>query len=315
MVVIDKVKNVVINNKKRSIRFDQIANEWLEYKKNMIKQSTYCNYLFIVEKYLKPKLKNVKITKVQNYNNFVQELSNKFSSKTVKDITNVLKAILKFYEQEYNCTLNVKRISVPKGERKRIRVLNQKDRRKLQKYCLESNDLKCLGVFISLNTGLRIGEVCALKWENVDLEERQIYVKKTIQRIYNEKEKKSKIIIDTPKTQCSIRAVPISKKLYEVLRPLKKIYKLEDYVLTGSSDRFIEPRVYQYNFKLILQDSKVRPCKFHILRHTFATNCIEVGMDAKSLSEILGHADVNITLNRYVHSSDKIKQKYLEKLE
>ena len=129
-----------------------------------------------------------------------------------------------------------------------------------------------------------------------------------------EKDNNSKIIINSPKTTSSIRKVPINNKLYEVLKPLKKEYKNEDFFLTGSSEKYIEPRNYQYMFKFILSESKVKPYKFHILRHTFATYCIEVGMDAKSLSEILGHSNVNITLSRYVHSSDKIKKKFLEKL-
>lgn len=145
------------------------------------------------------------------------------------------------------------------------------------------------------------------------MENRTINVKKTLQRVYIEK--KSSVIIDIPKTRTSIRSIPMSDKLYKILQPIQKHYKKEDFFLTGSQTKFLEPRSYQYIYKCILKESNVKPYKFHILRHTFATNCIEVGMDPKSLSEILGHSNVNITLNRYVHSSYKIKKKYLEKLE
>ena len=121
--------------------------------------------------------------------------------------------------------------------------------------------------------------------------------------------------IDKPKTAKSIRAIPISNKLYEILLPLKRKHKDEDFFLTGDSKKFIEPRNYQYNFKALLKMSKIKKSyKFHILRHSMASACIEVGMDIKALSEILGHASVEITLNIYVHSSYQAKKKYLEKI-
>lgn len=134
-----------------------------------------------------------------------------------------------------------------------------------------------------------------------------------MQRIIK-KGQKSEVIIDTPKSQKSIRAIPISKKLYDVIKPLKTKHNDENYFLTGSKDKYIEPRNYQYMFKTILKNCKIKKYKFHALRHTFASDCIEVGMNIKALSEILGHASVDITLNIYVHSSYKQKKKYLEKL-
>lgn len=165
-----------------------------------------------------------------------------------------------------------------------------------------------------LNTGMRLGELCALKWEDIDLNEKCIYIKKTVQRIYKGKNEKSKIIIDTPKTQYSIREIPINSKLYNLLKPIKSKYKKEAFFLTGSISKCIEPRNLQEVFKKILIKCKVKEHNFHSTRHTFATNCIEVGMDIKTLSKILGHANVQITLNTYVHTNKKIAKKYLEKL-
>lgn len=165
-----------------------------------------------------------------------------------------------------------------------------------------------------LNTGLRIGEICALKFKNIDLERRIIYVENTMQRIYDKNTGKTKIVITEPKTRKSEREIPISNKLYEVLKPLKKIYKNEDFFLTGESGKYVEPRNYENIYKNILKKSNVKTNNFHVLRHTFASNCVEVGMDVKALSEILGHSSVNITLNLYVHSSYRQKKKYLEKL-
>ena len=150
--------------------------------------------------------------------------------------------------------------------------------------------------------------------KNIDLEKNELHIRHTLQRIYDKDQKKTKIIIDKPKTRNSVRNIPISNKLHEILKELRKEYKDDDYFLTGDTEKYIEPRSYQYIFKDILRKSKIKKYKFHILRHTFATECIEVGMDVKSLSEILGHASVEITLNKYVHSSYKTKKKYLEKL-
>ena len=313
MNLLNKLKKQ-INKEDKKRKFGEVAKEWIEYKKISIKESTYCNYLFIIEKYLNPEFKDKDIKRIQNYNYYIQELLNKLSAKTVRDIINVLKSILKYYEDEYNSILQVKRINLPKLEKSRLKILNQKEKLKLEKYCMEKRSLKTLGIVVCLNTGMRVGEICSLKWKNIDIEEKKIYVDKTLQRIYNKRQRNSNIIIDQPKTNCSVRSIPINQKLYEMLKPLRKMYKDEEYFLSGKENEIVEPRNYQYTFKSILKKCKIKPYKFHILRHTFATNCIEVGMDAKSLSEILGHSDVDITLGIYVHSSDKIKKKYLEKL-
>lgn len=304
----------IFKNLKNKKRFNDISYEWLEIKRNEVKESTYYNYLFIIEKYLNNEFWGLKIDNISDFNYFIKRLNKTLSCKTIRDIVSVLKMILNYYESEYNVKLNYKKISVPKSEKNYIKVLSNKEKLKLEKYCLDRKDLKLFGIVLCLNTGLRVGEICALKWEDIDLEEKNLYVKKTLQRVYDSVQKKTKINIDRPKTENSIRCIPISKKIYEILKPLKKEYKPNQFFLTGSSTKFIEPRNYQNTFKKVLKASKVKQNNFHILRHTFASNCIEVGMDIKSLSEILGHSSVEITLNRYVHSSRKSKKKYLEKL-
>lgn len=152
-----------------------------------------------------------------------------------------------------------------------------------------------------------------MKWKNVNLSEKIIYVKKTAERIDNCVLKETKIIIDSPKTENSIRNIPIPSKLYKILKTLKNKYNNDCYVLSGTN-KIIEPRMYQNFIKKVLKKNNIKQRKFHSLRHTFATNCIEVGMDVKSLSELLGHSSVNTTLNVYVHSTDSLKKKYLEKL-
>lgn len=313
MKKLNEVKNIIVSRRKRK-DFEVVTEEWLKYKKNTVKKSTYYNYSYSVAKYLYPSFAGKNITKIKNYNNFIEELSDTLSPKTVRDIVTKLKEIINFYEEEHNTKLNIKKMSLPKLNKKEIQILSNKEKQKLEKYCIQQNDLKSLGILICLNTGLRVGEVCALRWENVDFETRRIHVEKTIERIYSKEGNKTIVIIDTPKSMTSIRTIPINSKLYNILKQMRGKCKKTDFVLTGLSDHYVEPRNYQYNFKEILKKSKIKRYKFHTLRHTFATNCIEAGMDIKSLSEILGHADVSITLNIYVHSSDKTKRKYLEKI-
>ena len=313
MKKLNEVKNIIVSRRKRK-DFEVVTEEWLKYKKNTVKKSTYYNYSYSVAKYLYPSFAGKNITKIKNYNNFIEELSDTLSPKTVRDIVTKLKEIINFYEEEHNTKLNIKKMSLPKMNKKGIQILSNKEKQKLEKYCIEQNSLKPLGILICLNTGLRVGEVCALRWENVDFETRRIHVEKTIERIYSKEENKTIVIIDTPKSITSVRTIPINSKLYNILKQIRGKSKKTDFVLTGSSEHYVEPRNYQYHFKEILKRSKVKKYKFHTLRHTFATNCIEAGMDIKSLSEILGHADVSITLNIYVHSSDKAKRKYLEKI-
>ena len=177
------------------------------------------------------------------------------------------------------------------------------------------NNFRNVGIIVCLYTGVRIGEICALTWNDIDLKNEIIYINKTIQRIYVDK-KNTYISIDAPKSKKSNRKIPISKKLLEILKEIKRehSYTGKEYFLTGKEDKFIEPRNYQYAFHKVLKECGIERCKFHNLRHTFATNCIEHGMDIKSLSVTLGHSNVDITLNKYVHSSlDNIK-KQLDKL-
>ena len=313
MKKLNEVKNIIVSRRKRK-DFEVVTEEWLKYKKNTVKKSTYYNYSYSVAKYLYPSFAGKNITKIKNYNNFIEELSDTLSPKTVRDIVTKLKEIINFYEEEHNTKLNIKKMSLPKMNKKEIQILSNKEKQKLEKYCIQQNDLKSLGILICLNTGLRVGEVCALRWENIDFETRRIHVEKTIERIYSKEENKTIVIIDTPKSMTSIRTIPINSKLYNILKQMKRKCTKNDFVLTGLSDHYVEPRVYQNYYKNMLKSSKVKEYNFHVLRHTFATNCIEAGMDIKSLSEILGHADVSITLNIYVHSSDKTKRKYLEKI-
>lgn len=303
--------------RKTIITFERLFNEWIENKRKSLKKSSISTYTYITMKYLYPELKKLNLKQLEgyDYNSIIEDLEEDYASKSVRDILVILKSILKYGNEEYGCNIKVHKIILPKLDSVPIEILSKDEKIKLEDYCIKECSLKSIGVLISLNTGMRIGEICALKWENIDLEKREIRVRFTLERIYNENLNKTEVIIDTPKSQTSIRNIPINNKLYKILKNISAKYKDSNFFLTGKDDKYIEPSVYRYNFKKILKKSKIRTIyKFHILRHTFATFCISVGMDIKTLSELLGHSSVEITLNLYVHSSYETKKKYLEKL-
>ena len=295
-------------------RINDIALEWLNYQKFLVKESTYSNYIEKVNNHILPYLgnklcKDIKKETLINFNKYLLTEGNKknnkgLSNKTVRDINTVLQQILSYN----NIVVNVK---IPKVKQKDIKVLSKDDFKRLQNYCLEHLTTYTLGIIICLHTGLRIGEICALKWENIDLKRNIISVKNTILRITSFEEGKSKIIISSPKTSSSIREIPINK----FLRPLLSKFKNKDniYVLT-SKIKYIEPRCYYRRYQTILNKLGLSYYNFHSLRHTFATKCAELGIDAKSLSELLGHSNVKTTLTLYVHPSLEIKKIYMDKL-
>ena len=316
MSVLGNILKVKVTNENS---FENIAEKWLDDKRNNIKQSTYSNYEYMIKKYLIPHLQGKKINQLEkvDFNQVVESLNYKLSPKTVRDIVSILKSISFFIEGEYSCKLKMSKIKYPKQNHSNVETFCDKDRKKIESYCVKSKDIRNLGICLCFNTGIRIGELCALKWNCIDLEKRIISIKYTLERIYDTNDpnnRKTKIIMGEPKTKNSIREIPISDKLYRVLKPLSGKYDKDSFFLTGSKKKFIEPRSYERIYKNIIKKCQVPPNKFHAIRHTFATNCIDVGMDAKSLSEILGHSTVNITLNTYVHSSYEMKKKYLEKI-
>lgn len=196
-------------------------------------------------------------------------------------------------------------------EEKKIYILTKREQNKITDYVLNNLSTRNIGILISLYSGIRIGELCALKWEDIDLKKGIIYIRKTIQRIYikDKYNNVSKIILTTPKTKNANREIPVNKNFLEILKKVKA--NKEDYILTGNKE-YIEPRTYRKYFNKVLDKININHFNFHSLRHTFATNCISLGVDYKTVSELLGHANVNITLNLYVHPRLSQKKKCID---
>lgn len=301
----------------KDITFNELSEEWLLYKKHRIKKSTYYRYKYIISKYLKDEFTGKYLYELEyiNYNSFIDSLMKLYQIKTVRDIVVELKAILKYAERKYGLDLKMDLITMPRLQQNKVMILSKYEEKCIKEFCVESIELRDVGILLCLYTGIRIGEISALLWENIDLENNLLYINKTMERIYISNSN-TIIYIGEPKSKSSVRTIPLVNNISKILKELKEKnnFPKDSFFLTGSSTRFVEPRNYQYWFNKRLEELGISPNKFHILRHTFATNCIQIGMDAKSLSEILGHSNVSITLNRYVHSSYEVKKNYLEKL-
>lgn len=310
-----KTKQSSQSNKR--ILVSSICEQWLELKKQDIKESTYIKYRNIILKHIKPTIGHLYINSLQaeDMQKYALLLKNKdLSNKSVRDILSVVSAIFKYAQQigAYTDNINIEDL-YPKAEKRQIRILPDDERIRLEGYLLKSNDPAKFGILLALYSGMRIGEICALKWSNINLEAETISVVQTLQRLQDSENKgKTKILISGPKSQSSKRIIPIPTFLTELLRKIKP--QIPDAFLLSGNKNPIEPKTLQNKYKSCLKDCNIPYINFHTLRHTFATRCVQVGFDIKSLSEILGHSSVGTTLNLYAHPTLEYKRSNMNKL-
>ena len=306
---------------KKTMLFETLLDMWLDNSKVKLKESSYVKYHNLIHNHIKPLLGKHLISKIDNkiLNNFIADkLEKRLSENTLKDIFIIIKAVLHYAKAESilpDININV---TLPKESQKDMRVLSIDEQTALEAYLCDDMDESKLGILLCLYTGVRVGEVCSLVWNDISFEENTLTIRRTIQRIQTLESdclKKTKIIITDPKSNFSKRIIPLPECIIDKLQRFCPANPYSDiYVLTGESDKYIEPRTYQYRFKSYLSKCKIKDANFHSLRHTFATRCISLSFDIKSLSEILGHANVNITLNKYVHPSLDMKRDNMNKL-
>lgn len=301
-------------NKKR---ISEVITLWKADKKQYVKKSSFSAYTLLIENHLQPVFGDQFIIEETDVQNFVfQKLESGLSHKTIKDILIVLKMILKFGAKHKWLDYTPFDIQFPtEREKHNIEVLSRADQKKIMNYIQEHFTFRNLGVYICLSAGMRIGEVCALTWEDIDTDNGVISVNRTIQRIYviEEGNRRTELILDTPKTKNSIREIPISKDLLKILKPFKKIVNPSFFVLTNDV-KPTEPRTYRSYYKNLMKELNMPELKFHGLRHSFATRCIESNCDYKTVSVLLGHSNISTTLNLYVHPNMEQKKKAIEQM-
>lgn len=300
------------------MNFKDISTLWKEEKRKFVKLSTISAYAVILENHLLPTFGNkvIVITEQEVQHFVLLKLDAGLSQKTVKDFLIVLKMIYRYgvkINEFQHCDWDIKYPNAQ--ENKALEVLNIAHHKKLMAFVSDNFTFRNLGILICLQTGIRIGEVCALQWGDIDLQKGVVSISKTIERIYiiDSEVKHTELIVSSPKTQNSHRDIPLSKTLLQMLRPLKRIVNDKFFIITNE-EKPTEPRTFRNYYKTVLKTLNIPPLKFHGLRHSFATRCIESNCDYKTVSVILGHSDISTTLNLYVHPNNEQKKKCIDKM-
>lgn len=293
----------------KEILFKTAAEEWLLKVARTKKPATYIKYCHIYETYLEDILADCPLHEIatDDFQNMLIERTSDCSESIKKSIYSVISSTLNYSAENYHTSpVRLKKNKAPSSRRK-LDIYTQEEQSVLLRYLYTDMDIKKAGIVLCLSTGLRLGEVCALKWQDIDFQSKVINVNHTVQRIsVDNQTKKTALQEGKPKTFCSQREVPLSD---EMMMLLSKFSNRGTYVLNDKSP--LEPRTYQYQFQRYQKQAGIVCKNFHVLRHTFATNCIGSGVDVKSLSEILGHSNVQITLNKYVHPTLDTKRQHM----
>ncbi|OJG75810.1 hypothetical protein RV12_GL000149 [Enterococcus quebecensis] len=306
------------NQKSEEKLLKEWCDFWFEYEvKPAVKSSTYAQYQWLCLAYIYPFFENCYLHNVtkDDIQRFINSLEKQnLASGTIRNIFTLLKKIL--ISAKNNDLLKgspYKKIRLPHKKKKMLSALSRSDQRKLEIVALKEKG--CSPIILSLYLGLRIGEVSGLKWSDIDFKNEIVYIKRTVSRVKTslKTENKTNIIISSPKTEQSYRIVPLSKKILYYLIEKKKNSDSE-YVVACRSN-LAEPRVIRYRFKSAVKKAGIPDVHFHILRHTFATRCIEMGTDIASLSRLLGHTSVKMTLDIYTDSMLESRKKIVQRLD
>lgn len=288
-------------------------DKWLDSQKR-IKRSSYTTYSSNINKHIKKRLGKIKLKMLtdEHIQNFIDDLSKELAPKSVRSVFSILRLGLTT-ACEKNLSIELcRKIKLPKVKRKEVKVFTKIEQKAIEQYIENSNNPNDIGIIICFYTGIRIGELCALDLNNdIDLKRGVISIQHTLYRVKSENgNKKTELRISTPKSESSIRDIPLPKFLIAKLSAIE----VGSGFLIQKNGRFIEPNVYARRYKKILQELDIPYRKFHSTRHTFATRALEIGMDIKTLSEILGHSSPTVTLNLYSHSLPEHKKKEMDRL-
>ena len=304
--------------------FREAASLWLKDSQLSIKGASVYRYENLLNTHILPAFGNQRIDQITgtDINAFLATklMSGRVDGKGglsptyVRSIMLVMKAVLAYAAENRMCVPLQSKISKPQPIAKDLPILTQNEQKLLVNMCMTQIDETKVCVLLSLYAGLRIGEICALEWEDIDLENRLIHVRKTVSRVSGTRETmaRSTLVIAQPKTIASFRDIPICSWLVPVLKELHDMRRSS--FVASSQPGFVSPRTFDYRYHKLLRTAGIQTINYHALRHTFATRCIEAGVDVKTLSELLGHTDASITLNTYVHSSMERKRTQLELL-
>lgn len=297
--------------------FKTICSEWRKSKAGTVKESSFATYLTCVDRHILPFFGDKISISEGAVKDFIDmKMAEGLKHNTLKELLMVLRMIAKFGMRHGWTEYYGWEIRLPKREKWHVPdVLTVSEQRRMMGFLRENISFRNIGIYICLCTGMRIGEICALQWGDISFETKTIKVRRTIERVYfkSEKPMRTQIIISTPKTENSLRDIPLNAELAKMLRPFASISTSERYMLTNSL-KPLEPRLYRLHYKNVLKKIGLPDVKFHGLRHTFATRCIESQCDYKTVSSILGHANISTTMNLYVHPDIEQKRRCIDRM-
>ena len=293
------------------ILFSQAAVEWLADLSGRRKISTYIKYDIVYRTHLAGLIGSCRLSA-----DMAQKLREKIfdhlsregvSESLQKSVICVANQILLYADRHYPVCVPLLETPPSKAKKKTVGIFSRTEQRALLDCIYGRMDKFMAAVLLCLYTGLRLGELCALRWTDIDFHGRALTVNRTVQRIAVPGHGTKTVLSETdPKSESSRRTIPMTSELLTLLSGFREE---QPYVFGG--EKPLDPRTMQYRFKKLLEETGIDGGSFHTLRHTFATNCVENGMDVKALSELLGHSDVKITLNRYVHPTMDSKRKQI----
>lgn len=300
----------------QSLTVQKLFELWLKSIRLTVKESTFAVYRLKCEKHILPVFGSMRYADLtaEKIDEFIAEkISCGLSVKYVRDIFGVMRSVCKFAAKRFSYADRTAFVNLPRVQPKEKHMLNKAEQTALKQYLLSDITPTNAGVLLAMTFGVRIGELCALRWSDIDLEKKIITVRGTVQRVKNfSAGAATKLIVTAPKSRSSAREIPIPDFIFPLLNSIKSA---PEHYLLSDSEKIVEPRTMQYRFAAILRKLNISHVSFHSLRHLFATNCIALGADVKTLSELLGHSSVSVTLNLYVHSSMERKMQCIALLD
>lgn len=298
---------------------EQLSLDWLKSRQKAVKRSTFCGYRYCVKNHILPMLGDLPLAELEGVQirSFIERMTELgLAETTIRSVLIALRSVIKYGVRSKLVKEEVLEFCRCSYHRPEARVLTIEESDKMKAYLLEKNTVFSVGILLCRSTGMRIGELCGLKWKDIDFAANSISIRRTVSRIPNPEASpgtpRTVLYIRSPKSRSSAREIPIPKYLTDVLQRMQG--EKDAYLLTGH-EYCMEPRNVQKRFKTILRHCEMQDVNFHAMRHGFASACLEKGVDCKTVSSVLGHSSTNITMDIYVHTSMRQKQRCVDVLE
>lgn len=317
-----KAEYGIYNLNQKSVTFEEVSELWLCSIRQGIKESTFSHYQYTLRHYLLPVFGNFKVSTLdertleQGFLEVIAPTGRKqkpLGAAMARECLSMLRRICKYAERFHFIRPLEISVKLPQKESKKLLPFTTEEQKSLQTFVMDSPTPRKIGLLFGFQLGLRIGEICGLKWGDFDFVAGIVTIQRTVSRI-SCGNGHTKVVVQSPKTEKSNREIPLPQSLFQILKQLAGNFSNKTWFLSGNEEKPVEPRCYRKSIHGYLKKAQVHQAHPHMLRHTFATTCLQAHCDIKTLSELLGHTDASITLKRYVHSDMERKRKEIERI-